>query len=296
MNSLGLTEQQPENNVHRILIEMLAVTLSKRARAPARGPAAGLERGARPAAALGPAMVDADAADPRLRDRLLEYDDIFDGSTAIDAKVEAPEDRDPGGARPDRRARRRGDGDRDRPDEAGARRIERQAHRRDRARRAGRGRRQQVPERRALAAHAGDGAIFTVSETVEMEAQGRIKAWRAQRDAAAVRGGPRRARGLGPRGPQRDAGLDRLRQGRGHHREWGERLRQVFGEYRAPTGVTPETVTSGRPRRRASSSPISASAWARRPARRRQARPRRPLERRRADRLARPRRRLRRDL
>ena len=68
VNSLGLTEQQPENNVYRILIEMLAVTLSKRCARPRRA-AAGLERGARPAAALGPAVVDPHAADPGLRDR-----------------------------------------------------------------------------------------------------------------------------------------------------------------------------------------------------------------------------------
>ncbi len=56
VNSLGLTEQQPENNVYRILIEMLSVVLSKKARAP-RHAAAGLERGARPAAAVRPTMV-----------------------------------------------------------------------------------------------------------------------------------------------------------------------------------------------------------------------------------------------
>ncbi len=68
VNSLGLTEPQPENNVYRILIEMLAVTLSKKARARAVQ-LPGLERGARPAAALGPAVVAPDAADLRLRDR-----------------------------------------------------------------------------------------------------------------------------------------------------------------------------------------------------------------------------------
>ena len=61
VNSLGLTEPQPENNVYRILIEMLAVTLSRKARARAVQ-LAGLERGARPAAALRPAMVAAHAA------------------------------------------------------------------------------------------------------------------------------------------------------------------------------------------------------------------------------------------
>ena len=65
VNSLGLTEQQPENNVYRILLSMLAVTLSKNARARAVQ-LPGLERGARPAAPLGPAMVAPAPADRRL--------------------------------------------------------------------------------------------------------------------------------------------------------------------------------------------------------------------------------------
>ena len=68
VNSLGLTEQQPENNAYRILIEMLSVVLSKE-RARPRGAIAGVERGARPAAAVRPAMVAASAADHGLRDR-----------------------------------------------------------------------------------------------------------------------------------------------------------------------------------------------------------------------------------
>ncbi len=68
VNSLGLTEQQPENNVPRILLEMLAVTLSKTCARP-RCAASGMERGARPAAALGSAVVAAHAASARLRDR-----------------------------------------------------------------------------------------------------------------------------------------------------------------------------------------------------------------------------------
>ena len=68
VNSLGLTEAQPENNVYRILLEMLAVTMSQ-GRARAGRPAAGLERGAGPAARLGPAVVAAHAAGARLRVR-----------------------------------------------------------------------------------------------------------------------------------------------------------------------------------------------------------------------------------
>ncbi len=68
VNSLGLTESQPENNIIRIVLEALAVTLGRDARARAH-PAAGLERGAGAAAAMGPAVVAADPADPGVRDR-----------------------------------------------------------------------------------------------------------------------------------------------------------------------------------------------------------------------------------
>ena len=68
VNSLGLTEAQPENNIQRIVLEMLGVSLSKNARARA-DPVAGVERGARPAAAVGPAVVAAAAAGVGLRVR-----------------------------------------------------------------------------------------------------------------------------------------------------------------------------------------------------------------------------------
>ena len=68
VNSLGLTEAQPENNVQRIVLETLGVTLSKRRSRPV-DPAPGLERGARTAAPMGPAMVAADPAGARIRDR-----------------------------------------------------------------------------------------------------------------------------------------------------------------------------------------------------------------------------------
>ena len=66
VNSLGLTEQQPENNVPRIVLETLGVTLSKRRPGPGH-PAPGVERGARAAPPLGPAVVAAHPADPGLR-------------------------------------------------------------------------------------------------------------------------------------------------------------------------------------------------------------------------------------
>jgi (2R)-ethylmalonyl-CoA mutase len=86
VNSLGLTEPQPENNVQRIVLEMLAVVLSKNAPGP-RHPAAGLERGHGPATPVGPAMGAAHAAGDGFETDLLEYGDILDGSPVIAAKV-----------------------------------------------------------------------------------------------------------------------------------------------------------------------------------------------------------------
>ncbi len=88
VNSLGLTEQQPENNVHRIMIEMLAVTLSKNARAravqlPAWNEALGLPRPWDQQWSLRMQQILAYETD------LLEYDDLFDGNPAISNKVEA---------------------------------------------------------------------------------------------------------------------------------------------------------------------------------------------------------------
>ena len=87
VNSLGLTEPQPENNVYRILLEMLAVTLSKKARAravqlPAWNEALGLPRPWDQQWSLRMQQILAYETD------LLEYGDIFDGSTEIARKVE----------------------------------------------------------------------------------------------------------------------------------------------------------------------------------------------------------------
>ena len=87
MNSLGLTEQQPENNLYRILLSMLAVTLSKKARAravqlPAWNEALGLPRPWDQQWSLRLQQIVAYETD------LLEYGDIFDGSDEIDRKVE----------------------------------------------------------------------------------------------------------------------------------------------------------------------------------------------------------------
>jgi (2R)-ethylmalonyl-CoA mutase len=106
VNSLGLTEQQPENNVYRILLEMLAVTLSKKARAravqlPAWNEALGLPRPWDQQWSLRMQQILAFETD------LLEYGDLFDGNPAVDAKVEELKE----GARAELANRRHGRGD-----------------------------------------------------------------------------------------------------------------------------------------------------------------------------------------
>ncbi|KQP96386.1 protein meaA [Methylobacterium sp. Leaf117] len=244
VNSLGLTEQQPENNVHRILIEMLAVTLSKRARAravqlPAWNEALGLPRPWDQQWSMRMQQILAFETD------LLEYDDIFDGSKVIDAKVEALKAET-------RKALEEigGIGGAVAAVETGAlkRALVESNAKRISAIEAGDQvvvgvNKFQAGEPSPLT--AGEGAIFTVSETVEMEAEQRIREWRSKRDGRAV-----------------DKALDDLeaaaRSGANimpvsiaaakagvTTGEWGERLRQVFGEYRAPTGVSLETISSG---------------------------------------------------
>src|SRR5512138_3434681 len=88
VNSLGLTEAQPENNVQRIVLEMLGVTLSKKARArslqlPAWNEALGLPTPWDQQWSLRIQQVLAEETD------LLEYGDLFDGSTVVEAKVAA---------------------------------------------------------------------------------------------------------------------------------------------------------------------------------------------------------------
>ena len=149
VNSLGLTEAQPENNVQRIVLEMLGVTLSKDARAravqlPAWNEALGLPRPWDQQWSLRLQQVLAFESD------LLEYDDIFDGSHVIEAKVaelvEGAQGRDRPGPGDGRRDRRR------RVHEVRAGLLARRPPGADRVGRGGDRRRQQVRDDRALAA------------------------------------------------------------------------------------------------------------------------------------------------
>ncbi|MCE4226095.1 protein meaA [Methylobacterium sp. C25] len=244
VNSLGLTEQQPENNVHRILIEMLAVTLSKRARAravqlPAWNEALGLPRPWDQQWSMRMQQILAYETD------LLEYDDIFDGSKVIEARVDALKEQT-------RAELKRIDG-------LGGAVLAVEAGELKRALVESNAKRISAIESgdqivvgvnkweqgEPSPLTAGEGAIFTVSETVEMEAEARIREWRSKRDDNAVGRALEALEQTARSGDNIMPVSIAAAQAGVTTGEWGSRLREVFGEYRAPTGVTLETVTSG---------------------------------------------------
>ncbi|PIE32289.1 MAG: protein meaA [Ilumatobacter coccineus] len=242
VNSLGLTEAQPENNVQRIVIEMLGVTLSKRARArslqlPAWNEALGLPTPWDQQWSLRMQQVLAFETD------LLEYDDIFDGSHVIEsrtaelkaaAQVELDEVLSLGGAF------------------AAVETLKSRLV----ASMANRTRRIESGEQTVVGVNAftestdsalgGTESILTVDPAVGEAMIDDVRAWRANRDQAAV-----------------DAALDELRrvaasdenimpatialaQAGATTGEWGSVMREVFGDFRAPTGVgSARSDTSG---------------------------------------------------
>ena len=237
VNSLGLTEPQPENNVYRILIEMLAVTLSKKARAravqlPAWNEALGLPRAWDQQWSLRMQQILAYESD------LLDYGDIFDGSTEIANKVEALKNEARAELAPHRRDGRRGRGGRIELHEIEARREQHRAARSDRAQRTDRGRRQPLQGNRTVAADDGRRCHSHCT------ARSRGRADRAAEGVARrarCKGDRDRAERLaerGARGPQHHAALDcRAPKPASPLANGAPALREAFGEYRAPTGV-----------------------------------------------------------
>ena len=296
VNSLGLTEAQPENNVQRIVLEMLGVTLSKDARAravqlPAWNEALGLPR----------------PWDQQWSLRMQQVLALRDRPARVRGHLR-------------RLARHRGQGrpDRSWPPATRWHRIQEMggavaavesgylksalvASHAERRRRVESGDEVIVGVNQFTTTEPSpltedlDAAIMRVDPAVEERAILALDEWRAERDALARRGGARAARGARP---QTDAEPD------GGHRssapapgvttgEWAGALREVFGEFRAPTGVAGRRWAPGRragagrrPRggRRA---PARSSARPAAPPGR-QARPGRALQRRRADRRTRP--------
>jgi len=236
VNSLGLTEPQPENNVARILIEMLAVTLSKNARAravqlPAWNEALGLPRPWDQQWSLRMQQILAYETD------LLDYGDIFDGSGEIARKVDDLKRQ----AR-EELARIEAMGGAVAAVDTGY--LKQQLVESNTARLEAIERGEQVvvgvnkyleSETSPLAGTAE--TILTVSDEAERSQIDRLKAWRASRDNAAVADAlnelKRAARGNGNIMP---ASITCAKAGVTTG-EWGWALREAFGEYRAPTGV-----------------------------------------------------------
>jgi (2R)-ethylmalonyl-CoA mutase len=233
VNSLGLTEAQPENNVQRIMLEMLAVTLSKSARArsvqlPAWNEALGLPRPWDQQWSLRMQQVLAYETD------LLEYEDIFTGSHVVEARTaelrdaawtELQEILDRGGAF-------------ESVDELKGRLVSSMA---DRTRRIESGEQVVVGVNRFTESTPSplDGAnnILKVDHTVEQQLVDDVIAWRKQRVDSNVQQALDQLRDAATsKANLMDASIALAKAG-GTTGEWSQVLREVFGEYRAPTGV-----------------------------------------------------------
>jgi (2R)-ethylmalonyl-CoA mutase len=235
VNSLGLTEQQPENNVYRILIEMLAVTLSKKARAravqlPAWNEALGLPRPWDQQWSMRMQQIMAFETD------LLEYDDLFDGNPAVEARVDALKQ----GARAELANLDSMGGAIAAIDYMKARLVESNA---DRVTAIERGETVVVGVNKYTASEPSplmgeDGGIMTVDPAVEQDQVARLQAWRAQRDAAAVAAALDDLRAAASEGRNiMPASIAAARAGVTTG-EWAGVMRSVHGEYRGPTGVS----------------------------------------------------------
>ena len=234
VNSLGLTEPQPENNVYRILLEMMAVTLSKRARAravqlPAWNEALGLPRPWDQQWSLRMQQIVAYETD------LLEYGDIFDGSAEITRKVEELKEQ----AKAELATIERMGGAIAAIDYMKRRLVESNSQR---VRQIETGDQIVVgvnkwTETEPSPLTAGEGAIMVVDPAVEAEQVERLKAWRAARDAKAVTQALADLESAAKEGRNiMESSIACAKVGVTTG-EWGTTLRRVFGEYRAPTGV-----------------------------------------------------------
>ena len=237
VNSLGLTEAQPENNVQRIVLEALAVTLGRNARAraiqlPAWNEALGLPRPWDQQWSLRIQQVLAFETD------LLEYPDIFEGSKVMDGLVAELVE----GAREEMKVVAEQGGAVEAVAYMKARLVE--SHRE----RIARIEREEIKvvgqncftetEDSPLTAGA-DGGILTPDPEVERERREALEEWKAERDDGAVE------RALGElAAAARDESVNIMpatiaaAKAGATTGEWAQTLRDVFGDYRAPTGVS----------------------------------------------------------
>jgi (2R)-ethylmalonyl-CoA mutase len=235
VNSLGLTEPQPENNVYRILIEMLAVTLSKNARAravqlPAWNEALGLPRPWDQQWSMRMQQIMAFETD------LLEYEDLFDGNPAVDAKVEALKI-----AAREELATIEGMGGAVASIEYMKGRLV--ASNAERVGKIERGETTVVGVNKFVETEespltSGDGGIMVVDPAVEAEQIQRLGEWRAARDETAVKSALADLREAAQSGRNiMEPSIACARAGVTTG-EWGTIMRAVHGEFRAPTGVS----------------------------------------------------------
>ena len=244
VNSLGLTEQQPENNVYRILIEMLAVTLSKKARAravqlPAWNEALGLPRPWDQQWSLRLQQIMAFETD------LLEYDDLFDENPAVERKVAALKD----GALAELALIDSMGGAVEAIEYMKSRLVESNAARISQI---------ESGEMTVVGVNAyqtgepsplttGEDAVMNVDPATEVEQIEHLHNWRANRNQEAAQTSLNALRKAAVDGsnimpPSIAAAKAGVTTG-----EWGDIVRQAFGQYRGPTGVSanPSNHTEG---------------------------------------------------
>jgi (2R)-ethylmalonyl-CoA mutase len=240
VNSLGLTEAQPENNVQRIVLEMLAVTLSKDARArsvqlPAWNEALGLPRPWDQQWSLRMQQVLAFETD------LLEYDDLFEGSVVVEkrtaelrvaAEAELDDVLSLGGAF-------------EAVETLKSRLVSSMA---------ARTRRIESGEQKVIGVNdfvetaesplAGENNILKVDHAVEQHAIDELEAWRSNRDQVTVDAALDELRRAATDGDNIMPASIALAKAGGTTGEWGTVMREVLGEYRAPTGVGGATASA----------------------------------------------------
>ncbi len=239
VNSLGLTEAQPENNVQRIVLEMLGVTLSKDARAraiqlPCWNEALGLPRPWDQQWSLRMQQVLAYESD------LLEYDDIFDGSRVIEAKTSELADE----ASAELQWVLDGGGSFEMIDPMKGRLVQSHA---ERVRRIESG---EIPVVGVNAftetapsplvsgyEEGGASHILELDPAAEAEQIASVRRWRSERDPDAAARALERVRQVAATSENLMPATIELAQAGGTVGEWAGALREVFGEYRAPTGV-----------------------------------------------------------
>jgi len=234
VNSLGLTEQQPENNVYRILVEMLAVTLSKKARAravqlPAWNEALGLPRPWDQQWSMRMQQIMAFETD------LLEYEDLFDGNQVVDAKVESLK----ASARYELETIEAQGGALNAIEYMKSRLVESNT---DRLQNIESNHTTVVgvnkftnTEKSPLV--SGDGGIMVVDPSVEKDQIDRLNLWRRKRDEKLVNKALFNLRKAASDGQNiMPASIEAAKAG-ATTGEWALEMRNIYGEYRGPTGV-----------------------------------------------------------